>query len=259
MALSTHKGGSADKAGLVHEALWGVRGFISVLTGEATSIRIETPGDDGAEFYLQRGDILEHWQAKRQVTGQDTWSLQRLKSEGVLAFFFRKFREGEKCVFASVSDAPELRMLSENASASPSLEEFRTHFLDKQRRKQFAELRQHVGAISDEQTFAFLQSVTVHGGREITLESFLGYALGAAFQGSWQNTIAVLRDLYGTQFARDANSLRYRTSLAELWHRQTARGYSRVRGATCRHNASVFNRTTCETDTRHANPTFDCG
>ena len=78
MALSTHPGGAADKAGLVHEALWGVRGLLAVLNGEATSIRVETPGDDGAEFYLQRGDIREHWQAKRQVTGQDTWSFKRL-------------------------------------------------------------------------------------------------------------------------------------------------------------------------------------
>ena len=196
MALSTHPGGAADKAGHVHEALWGVRALLFVLDGEASSIRIEKPGDDGAEFYLQRGDVREHWQAKRQVSGQDTWSFQRLKSEGVLAFFFEKFRAGECCVFASVSDAPELRMLTENAAASVSLAEFREHFLDKRRSKQFEELRKHLGSPSEEETFEFIRSVSVHGGREITLESMLGYAVGVAFRGPWQNTMAVLRDLY---------------------------------------------------------------
>jgi hypothetical protein len=196
VALSTHPGGSADKAGFVHEALWGIRALLFVLDGEAASITIETPGDDGAEFHLQRDDTREHWQAKRQVTGQDTWSLQRLKTDGVLAFFFEKFRQGERCVFASVSDAPELRMLSENAAINGSLERFKTHFLDQKRRAQFNDLRDHVGASSDDEAFSFLRSLTVHGGREITLEPMLGYMIGVAFQGTWQNTMAVLRDLY---------------------------------------------------------------
>src|SRR5258705_2002709 len=114
MAVSPPAGGAEDRARHVHEVLWGVRALLLVLDGEASFIRIEKPGDDGAEFYLQRGGVREHWQAKRQVSGQDTWSFQRLKSEGVLAFFFEKFRAGERCVFASVSDAPELRMLTEN-------------------------------------------------------------------------------------------------------------------------------------------------
>jgi len=196
MALSTHPGGAADKAGLFHEALWGVRAMRYVLEGEASAIRIETPGDDGAEFYLQRGDVREHWQAKRQVTGQDTWSFQRLKSEGVLAFFFEKFRLGERCVFASISDAPELAQLTQNAAATPSFVEFKEHFLNKKRSEQFAELRNHLGSPTEEEVFRFLCSVSVHGGRENTLEPEFGFPLGAMFQGSWQNTMAVLRDLY---------------------------------------------------------------
>ena len=194
MALSTHSGGAADKAGLVHESLWGVRGLLFVLDGEAASIRIETPGDDGAEFYLQREEVREHWQAKRQITGQGTWSLPSLKS--VLEFFFSKFRLGERCVFASVSDAPDLRMLTENAAASASLDEFKTHFLDEDRRKNFNKLSVQLEATSDEETFEFLRTITVHGGREITLEPEFGFRLKVMFQGSWQTTMAVLRDLY---------------------------------------------------------------
>ena len=172
--------------------------MLDVLNGEAQSIRIETPGDDGAEFYLERGSVREHWQAKRQVTGQATWSFAKLND--VLEFFFHKFRAGERCVFASVSDAPELRMLTENAQAAMNagggLEEFRTHFLDQKRAQQFEELKNIVGAVSEEEVFAFLCAVTIHGGREITLEPEFGFRLEVMFQGTWQNSMAAMRDLY---------------------------------------------------------------
>jgi hypothetical protein len=196
MAFSTHPGGAADKAGLFHEALWGVHAFLAVLNGEASAIRIETPGDDGVEFYLMRGGVRQHWQAKRQVTKQDTWSFRALKSEGVLAYFFEKFRLGERCVFASVSEAPELRLLTENAAAAPTLIEFKQHFCAKERATQFAELGKHLGGITEQETYEFLRSVEVHGGREITLEPLLGWVLGAMFQERWQTTMDVLRSLY---------------------------------------------------------------
>jgi len=58
--MSTLPGGPADKAGLKHEALWGVIGMISVLAGEAAAIRIEEPGTDGAEFFSQSISIPSH-------------------------------------------------------------------------------------------------------------------------------------------------------------------------------------------------------
>jgi len=198
MALSTHAGGAADKAGFFHESLWGIHCMLDVLDGGAESIRIETPGDDGAEFYLRRANVREHWQAKRQVTGQGTWSFEKLK--GVLEFFFQKFRAGESCVFASVSDAPELRMLTENAQAvkkaGEGLDHFKAYFLDRKRAAQFTELQKLVGAATEQETFDFLCSVTIHGGREITLESLIGFGLTARFQPPWQTTVAALRELY---------------------------------------------------------------
>src|SRR6266436_7921202 len=105
--MSTLPGGPADKAGLSHEALWGVFGILKVFSGEADAIRIEEPGTDGAEFYLEQNGKREHWQAKRQVLSQKTWSLQLLKSEGVLDFFRQRVDAGESCIFASITDAPE--------------------------------------------------------------------------------------------------------------------------------------------------------
>ncbi len=194
MALSTHPGGAADKAGLFHEALWGVDAFLAVLSGEASAIRIETPGDDGAEFHLVRGTIREHWQAKRQTTSRDTWSIGALQS--VLEFFFEKFRAGDRCVFASISGSPELKQLTENARAAQSFAEFQDHFLSKTRGKQFAELKQHLGSPDAEEVFNFLRTVTVRSADEVTLELELGRVLGSTFQGAWQTTMDVLRSLY---------------------------------------------------------------
>lgn len=194
MALSTHPGGAADKAGLVHEALWGVDAFLAVLNGEASEIRIETPGDDGAEFHLVRGQVREHWQVKRQTTSNATWSIHALKA--VLAFFFDKFRVGDRCVFASVSGSLELKQLTENARAAQSFAEFQEHFLSRKRDEQFAELRRLLSSPEEEEVFHFLRAVTVRSADEVTLEMELGRVLGSTFQGPWQNSMAVLRDLY---------------------------------------------------------------
>ncbi|MAS95107.1 MAG: hypothetical protein CMO55_18075 [Verrucomicrobiales bacterium] len=196
MALSTHPGGAADKAGMIHEALWGAYALLQVVDGHADSIRIETPGDDGAEFQLVYHDRVEHWQAKRQVTGQETWTFQKLESEGVLQFFFEKFRVGDKSVFASISDAPTLRILTENAFAVDSLSEFKTHFLDKTRTKQFSDLTSHLGASSEDETFAFLRSVRVEGGREQTLETWITSYCGVIFTGLGQATFGQLKSIF---------------------------------------------------------------
>ncbi|WP_395745004.1 hypothetical protein [Prosthecobacter sp.] len=198
MALSTHTGGAADKAGMIHESLWGVHCLLEVLKGEAESICIEEPGEDGEEFYLVRKGKKEHWQAKRQVTGQATWTINKLGD--VLKYFFAKFRLGETSVFASVTDAPELRMLTENARAAQvsggGLDQFKKHFVEKKRAEQFAEIKKLVGASSEEEAFGFLCSVTLHGGREITMEVLISNILTALFQPPWQATIAVLNNLY---------------------------------------------------------------
>ena len=109
--MSILPGGPADKAGGIHESLWGVVGMVSVLCEEARSIRIEKPGLNGAEFFLDVAGTEEHWQAKRHIIGQKTWSLLLLKREGVIDFFQERIKAGETCVFASISDLSSLNPL----------------------------------------------------------------------------------------------------------------------------------------------------
>jgi hypothetical protein len=197
--MSTLPGGPADKAGLVHETLWGVYAMLKVLCGEADAICIEEPGVDGAEFFLQRGQTREHWQAKRQVLSQGNWSLQLLKSNGVLTFFCDQARSGNFCVFASISDAPELRLLAENASDAKDWAMFRDKFLAaKERRKEFNDLRRHWDNIPEQEVFEYLKCIQVEGARERTLESQLSWVLQATFAGPPQTALSVLHRFYVT-------------------------------------------------------------
>ena len=195
--MSTLPGGAADKAGLIHEALWGVSAMLDVLRGQSSAICIEEPGVDGAEFYLQQGKIREYWQAKRQVLSQANWSLKLLREKGVLDFFREQAQDGNRCVFASISDAPELRVLAENASAAKTWEVFRDEFLTaKERLHNFNELRIHWNNIPEREAFRYLQIIRVESAGECTLDSQLSRVLQATFAGPPQTALSVLHHLY---------------------------------------------------------------
>lgn len=171
--------------------------MVAVLGGQADAIRIEEPGTDGAEFYLEKAAGHEHWQAKRQMLGQKTWSLQLLFKEGILGFFKQRVDTGDSCVFASISDAPELRGLSENASEAKDWAEFESKFLAAKDWKQhFNELNKHLGCSDPAGCFEFLRKVRVEGARESTIEALLLPVFKASFTGAPQTVLAVLSDLY---------------------------------------------------------------
>lgn len=197
MVTSSLPGGPADKGGTNYEILWGLHAMLDVVQGRAESIRIEPPGIDGAEFYILREGIREHWQTKRQVTGQENWSLQKLKSEAVLDFFLACADAGERAFFASISNAPELRMLSTHAQSAKDFAEFMGPFLTKPRRKELNELRKHLGNISEPDAFSFLLKVHVICADEGALEDrFLHPLLTALFAGPAISTQANLSSLY---------------------------------------------------------------
>lgn len=197
MVTSSLPGGPADKGGTNYEILWGLRGMLDVIQDRADSIRIEPPGVDGAEFYLVRKGTKEHWQTKRQVTSQDNWSLQRLDSEGILDFFHSCAAMGECAIFASISNAPELRILSTHARSAKDFAEFKAEFLTKPRLKEFTILRKHLHDISEEEVFDFLLKVQVRCADEGTLEEqFLHPLLTALFSGPAISTQANLSFIY---------------------------------------------------------------
>lgn len=163
MAISSLSGGTADKLGNIYEAYWGVFGMLEVLDGHAREIKIETPGIDGAEFSLRRATHIEFWQTKRQVAGDQKWTLGRLSKEGILKFFHKNSDDGNRSKFVSGSVAPELLELAQHAQAAENFEQFEASFLKAGRDKAYANLKQLVfeANASDDDALTLLRSIGV--------------------------------------------------------------------------------------------------
>jgi hypothetical protein len=196
LVMSSLPGGPAGKAGMTYEVLWGVHAMLELFHESAQRIRVEEPRVDGAEFWIERSAVREHWQVKRQVLNQKVWSLNALNEAGVLPFFLEQFRAGHHCLFASITDAPELRTLAERARDAQGVEEFAAKFLaEKKWRAQFDELRRYWES-SEADTFEFLRAVGVRSSDEHTLAQDLCHVLGVMFDGPARTTLDCLRTLY---------------------------------------------------------------
>ena len=197
LRMSSLSGGPAEKAGATYESLWGVRAMLDLLHESAERIRVEEPRVDGAEFWIERAAGREHWQVKRQRLSQKVWSLNALDGEGVLAFFVGQLRAGHRCVFSSITDAPELRTLAERARDAQGFEEFTEKFLtEKKWRAQFDELRCCWKNVGEAEAFEFLRGVEVRSSDDYTLAQSLCHALGAMFDAPARTALDCLRTLY---------------------------------------------------------------
>lgn len=119
-------GGPASKFGQRYEGRWTVNALLRLLDEEASSIRLEAPGEDLAEFVLRVGKEVQYHQAKRAYSKAGRWSIKTLFREGVLGEFKRKL-DAEKdavCFFISEQDASDLHVLSSGARSALSAQEF---------------------------------------------------------------------------------------------------------------------------------------
>lgn len=203
--MSSLPGGPAEKAGMTYEALWGVSAMLEILHGNADRIRIEEPRIDGAEFWIERDAEREYWQVKRQLISQANWTLKALANEGVLAFLLEQLRAGHRCVFASITDAPELRTLTERAcdaanatqNSEDSVREFTKKFLVEQKwRTQFEELRRHWDNADEAETFDLLYRIGVRSADNFTLSQNLASTLSVMFDAPGMATLDCFRTLY---------------------------------------------------------------
>lgn len=126
-------GGPANKFGNHYEQCWTIRQMLSLIDGQVTSIRIEDPTADKAEFVITAGSHQEIHQTKRSHPS-GKWSLSALGSNQyqLLQAIFRQLSEtsNTRFIFVSSSDAPELRELTERARNALNLEEFVSVFVD---------------------------------------------------------------------------------------------------------------------------------
>jgi hypothetical protein len=151
-------GGAADKMGNQYENYWGLNAIVCILLNEVKSICIEPVGISKTDFVLSfEASKNEAWQIKRQ-TSEGSWTLRRLNKEGIFSFFQEQYCNNRIGVFASVSDAPDLRELLERAKQSNSWDDFKL-LID-----QTKEVKHNFDTICDfikqipQKTFAILQN-----------------------------------------------------------------------------------------------------
>lgn len=187
-------GGASDKAGNSYERRWTVLKMTELLELGSGSIRIEVPGDVGlgAEFRLTKGETSEWHQVKRQRAA-GSWSINALRTSGVLGPWWQRLSSGDSCHFVSGVGAPELRELAERSRSATSWSEFDNAFLAAQHpRENFNALKAAWPSATDEECFKALQHVDVVTIDEERLTQLIEYRLAAFVDGDPSVAAAVL-------------------------------------------------------------------
>ena len=177
----TLPGGPAAKFGNRYEKLWTLSELVRMLRGETDSMRIEVPGQDGAEFVVQNGAQKEFHQAKRSYRS-GSWSMATLASAGVLAAIGDLLRgNNHRFVFASGSDARELDDLCEAATDAESINEFKQEFLAADTRADPFKRLLREWDRDEQSVWKMLRRVAVHTINDHELEMKVKWGLTALF------------------------------------------------------------------------------
>ena len=176
-------GGPANKLGNRYEAWWTIRQLVRIIDKEADSIRIEDPNFDKAEFVVAVGDCRELHQAKRSHP-EGKWNLSDLRSILQVMFEQLSANENTRFVFASGSDAPELRVLTERAIDSKNQKEFESVFVDSQTQKEALEKLKGIWETDTATAYKLLHRIEVSTIDERELEDKVRELLQARFLSS---------------------------------------------------------------------------
>lgn len=216
-------GGASGKAGLEYELLWMAHCLTRVMAGEALSIHLEPPGEEGAgiEFTLATAECVEHHQVKRQRTGRGVWSLKTLNNEGVLTHFRQRLNGDPtaRCVFASGHAAHPLDEFADRARKSDSWDEFKSEFISSSKwGKRFEELHRLWNLPDKRDTYEYLKRICVITGDESTLRTMVCNKLEALVGKDPDNALDIL-----AQFA--LGQTHKRLGATDIWDHMEARGF----------------------------------
>lgn len=176
-------GGPANKLGNRYESWWTIRQLVRIIDKEADSIRIEDPNFDKAEFVVAVGDCRELHQAKRSHP-EGKWNLSDLRSILQVMFEQLSASENTRFVFASGSDAPELKVLTERAIDSKNQKEFESVFVDAQTQKEALERLKGIWETDTATAYKLLHRIEVSTIDERELEDKVRELLQARFLSS---------------------------------------------------------------------------
>lgn len=217
-------GGAADKYGGRYEGLWTIKCIADVMAERADAIHLEPPGEEGkgVEFRVNKGDIREYHQVKRQRGRGERWTLAALGSEGILAHFKAKLNDpNAHCAFVSTDGAPELGELADKARDAASYAEFEKEFLAAEKwRDSFSNLCNRWDNCRGENAFECLRRIHIHTLDEASLRSYAEARLEPLVEEDLSNVADTL-----AQFA--LNSVHREVRAYDVWLHLEGRGYTR--------------------------------
>jgi hypothetical protein len=187
-------GGAADKAGNRFERRWTLLALLDVLAGEAQSLQVEVPGEEGAgaEFLQVRADGVLVWHQVKRQHARSSWTIRSLVREKVIVPWWPKISSGGRFVFVSSTSAQELEELVERASAAESWQVFDEHFLKTPHRDRFERLRQAWENPPGPEAYAALRNIEVRQIGESDLKALLQARLATLVEGPPATAMAVL-------------------------------------------------------------------
>lgn len=217
-------GGATDKIGNRYELQWTLHNVIKILRGEAISIRLEPPGDEGKgiEFWLRVDDHREYHQVKRQNGASGHWTLSELASEDVLENIFNRLTNDNNgiFVFTSTNSAFQLNELIERAKGAQSLTEFKTEFINsKQQNGLFNDLKKRWNSCTDEMAYNLLKRISIHIISEETLRDISNKELSHLASGN----PSTINDILSQYISRNIHS---ELNAEDLWNHLDKRNIS---------------------------------
>ena len=174
-------GGPSNKFGNRYELWWTVSQLVRIINGQAESIRIEDPTVDKTEFVITAEGRQEFHQAKRSHPS-GKWNLSFLQS--LLQMMFKQLSANNNAhfVFASGSDTPELRELTERATNARNPQEFESAFVSSQsQREAFEKLKKFWHNADTAMAYSMLRRIKVRTIDERGLEEQVRGSLPALF------------------------------------------------------------------------------
>ena len=170
--MTPRPGGEAAKLGGHFEAAWTVRMALEVLHGRASAIVLEPepPLGFGAEFVLDRRDVLEAHQVKRQHGLRNGWTVAALNREGVLDAAGLQADDGREFHFVSMVPCRPLDELADQARRAGSARQLNER-LSAESLKDLQLLASNGVWSSEQRAYLILRSLHLHWPQPDTLQS----------------------------------------------------------------------------------------
>lgn len=198
--MTSLPGGASDKAGNSYEALWTSLRVRDLLSGEASRIRLEPPGADGlgVEFEV---DVAGRTWGEQTKDSDSTWTVKRLRADGVLAAAKHQVELGRGFRLVTSSAATDLAALAHRARSTKTVDEFR-QLLTKALRPHFDDLRAAWDA-EEERAWQLLQDVEVEHHPAASLRRSVRLAYQTMYAGDPDLVVAAVRSFCDDRLHQD--------------------------------------------------------